>query len=65
LTSTSGRPVPSVGVHELHRRCTTHASSSPALLLGFAFPSESDLITATRLIAEAICLQDLRHPLNG
>jgi GntR family transcriptional regulator/MocR family aminotransferase len=44
-----------VGVHELHRHCTTHASSPPALLLGFALPSESELITATRLLAEAIC----------
>jgi len=44
-----------VGVHELHRHCTTHAASPPALLLGFALPSESELITATRLIAEAIC----------
>ena len=44
-----------VGVHELHRHCTTHAASSPALLLGFALPSESELITATRLIADAIC----------
>jgi GntR family transcriptional regulator/MocR family aminotransferase len=44
-----------VGVHELHRHCTTHAPSAPALLLGFAFPSESELITATRLLAEAIC----------
>ena len=43
-----------VGVHELHRHCTTHAPSSPALLLGFALPSESELITATRLLAEAI-----------
>jgi len=44
-----------VGVHELHRHCTTHAPSSPALLLGFALPSESELRTATRLVAEAIC----------
>jgi GntR family transcriptional regulator / MocR family aminotransferase len=44
-----------VGVHELHRHCTTHAPSSPALLLGFALPSESELLTATRLLAEAIC----------
>ena len=44
-----------VGVHELHRHCTTHAPSAPALLLGFALPSESELITATRLLAEAIC----------
>jgi hypothetical protein len=34
---------------------TTHASSSPALLLGFALPSESELIAATRLLAEAVC----------
>jgi GntR family transcriptional regulator/MocR family aminotransferase len=44
-----------VGVHELHRHCTTHASSSPALLLGFALPSESELIAATTLLAEAVC----------
>ena len=43
-----------VGVHELHRHCTTHAANPPALLLGFALPSESDLITATQLIAQAI-----------
>jgi GntR family transcriptional regulator/MocR family aminotransferase len=44
-----------VGLHELHRHCTTHAPSPPALLLGFALPSESDLITATTLLANAIC----------
>jgi GntR family transcriptional regulator/MocR family aminotransferase len=44
-----------VGLHELHRHCTTHAPSPPALLLGFALPSESELIAATRLLAEAIC----------
>ena len=43
-----------VGLHELHRHCTTHAPSPPALLLGFAFPTESDLVTATRLLADAI-----------
>ncbi|MCW2909391.1 MAG: GntR family transcriptional regulator [Actinomycetia bacterium] len=43
-----------VGVHELHRHCTTHASSSPALILGFALPSESELRTATALLAEAV-----------
>jgi hypothetical protein len=43
-----------VGVHELHRHCTTHAPSPPALLLGFALPNESDLGVATRLLAEAI-----------
>jgi GntR family transcriptional regulator / MocR family aminotransferase len=43
-----------VGLHELHRHCTTHAPSPPALLLGFAFPSESELVAATGLLAEAI-----------
>ena len=42
-----------VGVHELHRHCTAHAPYPPALLLGFALPSESELIAATRLLAEA------------
>ena len=44
-----------VGVHQLHRHCTTHAPSPPALLLGFALPSESDLTAAVRLLAGAIC----------
>ena len=44
-----------VGTHELHRHCTTCAPSPPALLIGFALPSESDLVAATRLIAGAIC----------
>jgi GntR family transcriptional regulator/MocR family aminotransferase len=44
-----------VGLHELHRHCTTNASSGPALLLGFALPSESELRTATRLIGQAVC----------
>jgi len=44
-----------VGVHELHRHCTTHAPSPPALLLGFALPSESELVAATKLLAKAIC----------
>jgi len=44
-----------VGVHELHRHCTTRATSAPALLLGFALPTESELITATQLLAEALC----------
>ena len=44
-----------VAVHELHRHCTTHAPSPPALLLGFALPSESELRAAVRLLAAAIC----------
>jgi len=43
-----------VGLHELHRHCTAHAPSPPALLLGFAYPTESDLVTATSLLADAI-----------
>ncbi len=43
-----------VGLHELHRHCTCHAPSPPALLLGFAYPTESDLIAATRLLADAL-----------
>jgi GntR family transcriptional regulator/MocR family aminotransferase len=42
-----------VGVHELHRHCTAHAPYPPALLLGFALPSESELIAATSLLAGA------------
>jgi GntR family transcriptional regulator/MocR family aminotransferase len=44
-----------VGLHELHRHCTTRAPSPPALLLGFALPTESELRAATKLLAEAIC----------
>ena len=48
-----------VGVHELHRHCTTRAPSDPALLLGFALPTESELVAATGLLAEALCLSRL------
>ena len=43
-----------VGVHELHRHCSTYAPSPPALLLGYALPSESELLTATKLLAQAV-----------
>ena len=43
-----------VGLHELHRHCLAEAPSPPALLLGFALPSESDLVTAAGLLAEAL-----------
>ncbi len=43
-----------VGLHELHRHCTTHAPSPPALLLGFALPTESELTAATQILAKAI-----------
>jgi GntR family transcriptional regulator/MocR family aminotransferase len=44
-----------VALHELHRHCTSCAPSPPALLLGFAYPTESDLVAATKLIADALC----------
>ena len=44
-----------VGLHELHRHCEVHAPSPPALLLGFALPTESELAAAVSLLAEAIC----------
>jgi GntR family transcriptional regulator/MocR family aminotransferase len=44
-----------VGLHELHRHCEVHAPSPPALLLGFALPTESELTAAVSLLAEAIC----------
>ncbi len=43
-----------VGVHELHRHCTVQAPSPPALLLGYALPTASDLSAATKLLADAI-----------
>ncbi len=43
-----------VGVHELHRHCTVQAPSPPALLLGYALPTASDLSAATMLLADAI-----------
>lgn len=45
-----------VGLHELHRHCTTRAPSAPAFLLGFALPSESELRAAAKLLAEAITM---------
>jgi len=43
-----------VGVHELHRHCTTQAAWPPALLLGYAFPTEWEIRTAVRLLGEAV-----------
>ena len=43
-----------VGLHELHRHCLVEAPSPPALLLGFALPSESDLVAAAGLLAAAM-----------
>jgi GntR family transcriptional regulator / MocR family aminotransferase len=43
-----------VGVHELHRHCTTHSPWPPALLLGYALPTEAEIATGGRLLAQAI-----------
>jgi hypothetical protein len=43
-----------VGLHELHRHCTTMAPSPPALLLGFALPTGSELEAATKLLAASL-----------
>ena len=51
-----------VGLHELHRHCTAYAPSPPALLLGFALPSESELITAIPLLAQAVRGRDPLPP---
>src|SRR6201995_2169391 len=42
------------GLHELHRHWTSRAPCPPALLLGFALPGESDLVTATQLLAGTV-----------
>jgi GntR family transcriptional regulator/MocR family aminotransferase len=43
-----------VGVHELHRHCTTTAPRPPALLLGYALPTENEIETGIRLLARAL-----------
>ncbi|HEY1714239.1 MAG TPA: PLP-dependent aminotransferase family protein [Solirubrobacteraceae bacterium] len=44
----------SVGVHELHRNCMTESAWPPALLLGYALPTESEITTGAQLLAQAI-----------
>jgi GntR family transcriptional regulator / MocR family aminotransferase len=43
-----------VGVHELHRHCTVHAPAPAALLLGYALPTEPELVAAVRLLGRAM-----------
>ena len=43
-----------VGVHELHRNCMAEGESPAALLLGYALPTESEISTGARLLAQAI-----------
>jgi GntR family transcriptional regulator/MocR family aminotransferase len=43
-----------VGVHELHRNCMTESPSPPALLLGYALPTEPEIATGAQLLAQAI-----------
>jgi GntR family transcriptional regulator/MocR family aminotransferase len=44
----------SVGVHELHRNCMAEGDWPPALLLGYALPTESEITTGAQLLAQAI-----------
>ncbi len=43
-----------VGVHELHRHCTTYGPVGPALLLGYALPTGAQIEAAVPLLATAI-----------
>ena len=43
-----------VAVHELHRHCTIHTTWPPALLLGYALPTEVEIRTAVGLLAGAL-----------
>ena len=43
-----------VAVHQLHRHCTTRSDWPPALLLGYALPTESEITAGVRLLGEAI-----------
>jgi GntR family transcriptional regulator/MocR family aminotransferase len=43
-----------VAVHELHRHCTVHASAPPALLLGYALPTVTELRAGVRVLARAV-----------
>jgi GntR family transcriptional regulator/MocR family aminotransferase len=44
----------SVGVHELHRNCMAESGWPPALLLGYALPTEPEIFTGAQLLAQAI-----------
>ena len=44
----------SVGVHELHRNCMTESEWPPALLLGYALPTEAEIAAGARLLAQTI-----------
>jgi GntR family transcriptional regulator/MocR family aminotransferase len=44
----------SVGVHELHRNCMTESEWPPALLLGYALPTESEIVAGAELLARAV-----------
>jgi len=43
-----------VGVHELHRNCMAEREWPPALLLGYALPTEPEIAIGARLLAQAI-----------
>jgi GntR family transcriptional regulator / MocR family aminotransferase len=43
-----------VGVHELHRHCLAEGEWPPALLLGYALSTESEIVAGARLLVQAI-----------
>jgi GntR family transcriptional regulator / MocR family aminotransferase len=43
-----------VALHELHRHCTVHAPTPAALLLGYAYPTVTEIQAGVRLIAQAL-----------
>lgn len=46
--------VASVCVHELHRHCTTVANHEAAFIIGFAYPTESEIRAGVKLLARAV-----------
>jgi GntR family transcriptional regulator / MocR family aminotransferase len=44
-----------VALHELHRHCTVHTPTQPALLLGYAFPTAGEIRAGVKVIAQALC----------
>ncbi len=44
----------SVGVHELHRNCMVESEWPPALLLGYALPTESEITAGAQVLAQVI-----------
>lgn len=53
-----------VGVHELHRHCTTVAPRPAAFIIGFALPSESEIRKGIDLIAQAVRETEKAKPMR-